>query len=198
MLKQGNKMKKKIEQKVLGAIVASVVAISSHAGEIDVIVNGLSYHLDSSQGYVEAPNKLDDKAQWVFNPGIGLSYDFRKNISEDGFSPYLTASWFQDCSNTPFYYAGGGVRYRKYLTTNFMMEFNVAGAVANGAVYDDFTGLVTDERETTFLPVANIGIGYKITSDYLVKTNFTYVPENDNVGGTSGTDLIYMQVSFCF
>jgi len=187
-----------MKKKLLKAALIGAMSMPLVAGEVDIILNGLSYHLDADEGYIEAPNKLDDKAQWVFNGGVGLSYDFRKNISTDGFSPYLTASWFQDCSDTPFYYAGAGVRYRKYLTTNFMMEFNAAGAIANGAVYDEFTGLVTDERETTFLPVANIGIGYKITSDYLVKANFTYVPENDDVGGTSGTDLIYMQVSFCF
>jgi len=185
--------------KITKIITASMLTTSIlSAGEIDVEFNGLSYHLDSTQGYVDSPTKLDSKAQWVFNGGLGITYDFRKNISTDGFSPFVSVSWFQDCSNTPFYYVGGGARYRKYITDDFMMEFNVAGAIANGAVYSDITGLVTDERETTFLPVANIGFGYKLSKKYLLKTNFTYVPENDSVGGTSGTNLIFMQVSLGF
>lgn len=60
------------------------------------------------------------------------------------------------------------------------------------------SGLVTDKIATTFTHIANIGLGYKLTEEYLLKTNFTYVPEYDGVGSTSGTNTIFMQVSLGF
>jgi hypothetical protein len=191
-------MVKKAKRLLVSLLVLGAVTTSANAEEIDIVLNGLSYHLDDTQGYVDSPTKLDDKAQWVLNAGLGITYDFRDSVDTNGLSVFTEASWFQDCSNTAFVYVGVGARYRHYITDRFMIEGNFAVAVANGAVYDDYTGLVTDERDTTLLPVANIGFGYKVTDKYLLKTNFTYVPENDDIGGTSGTNIIFMQISLGF
>ena len=83
-----------------------IVVSGANAGEIDIDVYGLSYHLDATQAYAEAPRRLDSQGQWVFNPGIGVTYDFRDNISEEGFSPIVAVGYFQDCADYPFYFAG--------------------------------------------------------------------------------------------
>ena len=100
---------------VAGLLSAFLMVGSANAGEIDIDVYGLSYHLDATEAYAEAPRGLDDKGQWVFNPGIGVTYDFRDNISVEGFSPIVAVGYFQDCADYPFYFAGAGVRYRNYI-----------------------------------------------------------------------------------
>ena len=178
---------------IAGLLSALLMVGSANAGEIDIDVYGLSYHLDATEAYSEAPRGLDDQGQWVFNPGIGVTYDFRENISEEGFSPFVAVGYFKDCADYPFYFAGAGVRYRNYIDgTNLMWEVNVAGAMLNGADWD------FDTRATYFIPTANIGFGYKLNEDYLIKANFSYIPANDEATGTAGTDLIFMQVSLGF
>ncbi|WP_321779380.1 hypothetical protein [Sulfurimonas sp.] len=170
-----------------------IVVSGANAGEIDIDVYGLSYHLDATQAYAEAPRRLDSQGQWVFNPGIGVTYDFRDNISEEGFSPIVAVGYFQDCADYPFYFAGAGIRYRNYIDdTNFMWEVNVAGAMLSGVDWDFET------RDQYFTPTANIGFGYKLSEDYLIKANFSYIPADDSASGTAGTDLIFMQVSLGF
>ena len=172
---------------------ATLLGLNANAGEISIDKYGLSYHLNAKEAFSGAPRGLDDEGQWVYNPGIGITYDFREDISAEGFSPIVTGAWFQDCADYPYYFVGAGIRYRNYIDgTKFMIEGQISGAIANGADWD------TDERETYFMPVGNVGVGYKITNDYLLKANFAYVPANDSASGTAGTDIIFMHISLAF
>jgi hypothetical protein len=177
---------------IVGFISICFMILNANARELDIDLYGLSYHIDGDKAYPYSPRRLDNKGQTVYNPGLGISYDFRKNITEEGFAPMLTVAYFQDCFDEPFYYGGGGVRYRNYIDyTSFMWEVNIVGLGVNA--FNSMTGL----RKTFYIPAGNVGIGYKFSKKYLIKANFAYVP-GTSTSAISSTDLIFMQISLGF
>ena len=194
-------MTKTLKKVLSGVAIASILATTATAGEININIYGLSYHLKKDQAYHNAPRSaFGSDGQWVYNPGIGIEYDFR-NKGEMGWSVFTTASWFQDCADYPFYFVGVGGRYRNHLfgSKHWFWEANLAGAVANAEDWDVVDGeAVSYGRETTFLPVASLGIGYQFDNKQFIKYQITYVPENNNIGGTSGTDLLFMWLTYGF
>ena len=194
---------KKIAVSVIGA---SILAVSAYAGEVSVDVYGLSYHLTKKEAYYNAPRGLGtSNGQWVFNPGIGLEYDFRKKGSM-GFSPYTTVGYFRDCANFPFYFGGVGIKYRNYFykSNSMFWSIQLAGAYVSAedwttiGGYDKNQAVIDYGRTSMFLPVGGVSIGYQFTNkDYLSYT-MTYVPENNSAGGTSGTNILFSWLSFGF
>ena len=186
---------------VTGLSLAGILAVSANAGEFAINIYGLSYHFKKSEAYQNAPRSLfGSDGQYVYNPGVGIEYDFR-NKGEMGWSVFTTASWFQDCADYPFYFVGAGVRYRNHLFSNhWFWEANLAGAIANDEDWDvdDNGNLLDYGRETTFLPVASVGIGYQFDNKQFLKYEVTFVPENNNIGGTSGTSLLFMWLTYGF
>jgi hypothetical protein len=178
---------------ILGFISICFIILNANAQEIDVDIFGLTYHIDGGASYADAPRGLDSRGQWVYNPGFGLSYDFREDISQEGFSLILSVAYFQDCYDELFYYGGAGMRYRKYLeNTDFMWEANLIGAQVNAL------NVRLMQRKTFLIPAYSLGIGYRFAKDYLIKANFTYVPATTDVSAISSSDLIFMQMSLCF
>jgi hypothetical protein len=175
------------------------MVVNASAGEINLNIYGLSYHLNKDEAYHNAPRSVfNSDGQYVYNPGVGIEYDFR-NKGEMGWSVFTTLSWFQDCADYAFYYAGAGVRYKNYIFGHWFWEANLAGAVANAEDWDVINGqAVGYGRETTFLPVASLGFGYQFENKQFIKYEATFVPENDNIGGTSGTSLIFMWLTYGF
>lgn len=58
------------------AVFSPVVAL----GNVDIDLPGISYHIggsSSNPAYTQAPRRLDENGFSVFNPGIGIGYDFR-------------------------------------------------------------------------------------------------------------------------
>ena len=197
----------KIARKMLASL-AAVVGLSTlvHAGEVSIDVYGLSYHLKKNESYYNAPRSVGSSdGQWVFSPGIGLDYDFRTKGSM-GFSGYTTLGYFRDCGDYPFYFAGLGVKYRNYIigSKSVFWSFQLAGAVADAEdwtttnAYNSTQRAIDYGRTTEFLPVGGLSLGYQFENkDYLSYT-ITYVPQNNNAGATSGTNLLFMWLSFGF
>ena len=79
----------------------SVIPLQAQHIELDLY--GLSYNLIGS-GYEEAPRKLNDNGAWVFNPGIGITYDFRSTFTENGWSAIGLTGYFKDCDDQPYYF----------------------------------------------------------------------------------------------
>lgn len=161
------------------------------AGEFDVDLFGFSYHFDKNGAKTDAPNRLDRNGQGVFNPGAGLGYDFRKSINSEGFSPIVLGGFFMNCSNSPFFFGGGGVRYRKFVLGKLFWELNALGMLVGGKDWD------TNAFEFGAVPYANTGIGYDF-GNKLIALLVGYVPKNSGNTITNGTDmlLINMQISF--
>ena len=126
-------MQKTLKKVLAGLAITGALATTVSAGEINVNIYGLSYHLKADQAYKNAPRSaFNSDGEYVYNPGIGIEYDFR-NKGEMGWSVFTTASWFQDCADYPFYFVGVGARYKNYFfnSSHWFWEANLAGAVAN-------------------------------------------------------------------
>lgn len=67
-------------------------------------------------------------------------------------------------------------------------EINLLGVLAYAKDWD------YDEYYLTALPIVNFGIGHKFKK-HLVTLCISYVPENNSISGTSGTDLLFFHVS---
>ena len=186
----------------LGFLIGSTV----NAGEISLDAYGLSYHLKKEESYYNAPRSVgSSNGQWVFNPGAGIDYDFREKGSM-GFSGYLTAGYFKDCADYPFYFAGLGVKYRNYFYGSDSMFWSVQLAGA-GAILEDYTTtggynstqtIIDYGQTTSFLPVGGLSLGYQFENKNYLSYTITYVPQNNNAGSTSGTNLLFMWLTFGF
>jgi hypothetical protein len=164
---------------------------NSNAREIDIDLYGLSYHIDGSRAWPSAPKRLDARGQTVINPGIGITYDFREDISENGFSTILVAGYIVDCNDEAFYFSGVAGRYKRFIgDTNFIWEVNAGAIRLHGYAWQN-----NGVKKTYYFPIANGGIGYKLDEDYIIKMNFSYIPE-DKANYTS--DLIFMQIGLAF
>jgi len=177
-----------------------------NAGEVSIDAYGASYHLTKEEAYYNAPKSIgSSNGQWVFNPGIGLNYDFREK-GEMGFSAYTQLGYFQDCADYPFYFAGIGVKYRNYIygSDHLFWSAQIAGAVAEAedwttvGEYNEAQRDISYGRTTVFLPVGGISLGYQFENKNFLKYSLTYVPQNDDAGGTAGTDLLFMWITFGF
>ena len=173
----------------------------TYANEINVNIYGLSYHFKKSEAYHNAPRSVfGSNGQWVYNPGIGVEYDFRKKGSM-GFSGIVGMGYFRDCADLPFYFINLGIKYRNYFwrTNHWFWEAEIGGAYAIAHDWDVYQGHAIDfGTTTTAFPIALIGVGYQFKNGNNIKYQVTYVPEDNNIGGTSGTDLLFMWISYGF
>jgi hypothetical protein len=178
-------------------IIAAIVLVFSLcynfciAGEVDIDLFGFCFHFNKLGAYNEASLKLDKYGKWVFNPGIGLGYDFRNSIKSEGFSPIVQGGIIQNCSVNPFYFGGAGVRYRKFMLGKLFWEANALGTFTYARDWDG------ERYKFSILPYGNIGIGYDFGNN-LVAFLVSYVPQNGSTGVGNDTSMLFlnMEVSF--
>ena len=173
---------------LLGSI---LLASSCLAGEVDLDMFGFTYHLHRQGAVYNAPLKLDKAGVKVFNPGLGLGYDFRQDRHTDGFSAVVHGGFFENCDNHPFAFTGAGARYRKFFTKNTYVETNVLGVLTYG----------NDSQDKRYslapMPYADIGIGHDY-GKYSVTYYLSYVPKNSGSSITSSTDMLFLSVGLSF
>jgi len=173
---------------LLGFILISFPCL---AREIDLDMFGFTYHLHRRGAVYNAPLKLDKPGVAVFNPGLGLGYDFRDDIHTAGISPEVHGGFFENCTNHPFTFAGAGARYRKFFHKKYFWETNVLAVLTYG---NDST----DKRYTLApMPYANIGLG-RDYGKYLVTYYLSYVPKDSGSSITSSTDMLFLSVGVSF
>ncbi len=161
------------------------------AGEVDLDAFGLTYHLHHKGAVYNAPLKLDKDGVRVFNPGLGLGYDFRDDIHTEGFSAVIHSGIFENCVNHPFSFAGAGARYRKIFYKNNFFEVNVLGVLTYGNDGDN------KHYRSTPTPYANIGVGHDY-GKYLATLYLSYVPKNSGGGITNDTDMLFISAAVSF
>ena len=161
------------------------------AGEIDTDIFGFTYHLHRKGAVYDAPLKLDHAGVKVFNPGLGLGYDFRDDIHTNGFSGVVHGGMFENCDNHPFSFAGAGARYRKYFTKKTYFEVNLLGVLTYGNDSDD------KRYELAPMPYVNFGIGHDY-GKYLITYYLSYIPKNSGGSITSSTDMLFLSVGVSF
>jgi hypothetical protein len=169
----------------------SFFSSTCYSGEVDVDMFGFTYHLHRKGAVREAPLKLDKAGVKVFNPGVGLGYDFRPDKHTDGISAVVHGGIFENCVNHPFTFAGAGARYRKYFTKNTFIETNVLAVLTYG----------NDQQNKHYklapVPYANIGIGHDY-GKYLITYYLSYVPKDTGGSITSSTDMIFLSMAVSF
>lgn len=163
---------------------------SVKAQHLEIDLYGLSYHL-IGYGYEDAPRKLNDNGAWVFNPGVGITYDFRDTYTTNGFSGIGITGYFQDCDDRPYYFYGGGTRYRQSLSNDLIFDFNAA------LIFSTAQDWETSTFNTVFMPLANIGMSRPFFNRWWT-LRMTYVPENTGISATTGTDILFMNLSVSF
>lgn len=154
---------------------------------------GVSYHL--REDVKEAPRKLDSNGRFVFNPGVGVGADWLKSPLESGWRPWAEIGWFQDCADYALYHAYAGVQYKHITQGGWSFGFSLGGGVNYGKDWD------TGDYNWEAIPIAFISLGHTITigsKKILPEINITYVPENNNISGTAGTDLIFTFLTISF
>jgi len=176
----------------VAAVIFVLYGIPCRAGEIDIDLMGFSYHLHKNGSPKRAPNKLDHSGVLVFNPGVGVGYDFRENIHKGGLSPIVHGGFFQNCGNYPFFFAGGGARYRKFFFKKYFWEANLLGIMAYGN-----DGFDNKRYKLSVMPYANLGIGRDF-GKYLLTLYLSYVPKDSGAGITQGTDMLFVNMSIAF
>lgn len=164
------------------------LAHPTFAGVLDVDGFGLSIHLFGS--YSEAPRGLDSKGVYVFNPGIGLGYDFRESSITSGFSPIIKAGFFEDCKAVPLYFSTFGIRYAYIIANDYSIGASLSVGLMNG---EDWW---TKKRSLSFMPLPIIEIGRRIYNRDMIKLGTVYAPNNDAMSATSGGGLLFMMLSY--
>ena len=152
---------------------------------------GLTDHLHKRGAVHGAPLKLDRAGVRVFNPGLGLGYDFRKDRHTSGLSAIVHAGMFENCNNHPFAFAGAGGRYRKYFSKKNFWEVNLLGVLSYG----------NDSEHKHYslapLPYTNIGLGHDY-GKFLVTYYVSYIPRDSGSKITSSTDMLFFSIGVSF
>ncbi len=160
-------------------------------GEVDLDWFGLTYHLHKKGAVYSAPLKLDRKGIAVFNPGVGIGYDFREDRRTNGFSPIIHAGVFENCINAPFTFAAAGLRYRKFINKTTFIETNVMAAITYG----------NDSGDKRYFwnpaPYANVGFGHDY-GKYSITYYLSYVPQGSGGNITDGTDMLFASAAISF
>lgn len=176
-------------------MLALVTINSSQGGELDVDLTGLSYHIGGGRrkpAYEDAPRRLDKYGVFVFNPGVGIGYDFRTRSTKRGLSCATKLVYFRDCDDRGFFMGGGGARYRLTFGKYFSTDLDALAMVSAGQEWD------SSKYNFSVLPLIMLGGNYHFANEITVGTNFTVAPKNTSFSATGGFWILFttLQVSF--
>ena len=137
---------------ILIATLLLVLAMSpAQAGSINAVLNGKSYHLDSSYDWNEN------------NTGLGVEYEFAQ---KSAWKKILMANGFRDSTDNMSYMAGAGLHRRLYETEKLAGFYVYAGLNAFLMARDDVNG---SKPFPGILPSVSVG-------NRRFGVNLTYLP----------------------
>ena len=174
-------------------LVFAVTVQKGYCYEFGIMVTGVSYHIcanSSNPAYKGAPNRLDKNGAFVYNPGVGFSLDFRDKTTTPGLSAAVIALNFYDCDMRPVYAAGGGLKYRYFLTKNFSFDGDAYLAVFNAQKWS------TGKSRSSAMLFPSIGLSYHINNHFLVGLRSTFSPKNVNHSATRKFDILFSYLYF--
>ena len=185
----------KITRKLFLLFLFNFYSFYANAGEVGIYLPGISYHIganDSNPAFEDAPRGLDNNGAFVFNPGIGLSYDFRDQDKNHRFSAVALGMFFQDCNDRTAYVAGVGPRYRYFLNDIIFFDADLLFSVYSAQEW------VSSEYNMSFVPFASLGINYSFNETMSIGIKTTFSPKNESHSSTAGLDLLfnYLYIKF--
>lgn len=166
------------------------LALAAPLVEVDLL--GFSFHLDRDRAYPMAPRGMDRYGQTVFNPGLGLGFDFKESLSDSGFSPLAKAGLFQDCDDRSIAYAGAGLRYSTAFWQRFLIGGSASLFLTNGENWS------TAQRRFILIPFPSLELGAVLWEGAAARLGISYAPKNSAISALSGTDLLFFASSVSF
>lgn len=145
-----------------------------HAGTVGIEFNGLSTHFSSPPR--GAPRKIDPNGVNVFNPGLGIDYDFRENALENGLYGLIRTGYFMDCSNYFAVYGGIGFRYRKKINESIFWGASLLGGIYSTEDKDNTSPIASTFRTYSPLLTPGVELGFRVREKSAIKLNTTYAP----------------------
>ncbi len=172
----------KIGLSIPAAILALVIVLSSSnasADGINAVLNGKSYHFDSSYDWNED------------NTGLGIEYQFRQ---KSAWRKIVMANGFRDSTNNMSYMAGAGLQRRIYETHKLGGFYVYAGLNAFVMTRDDVNNSKPFPGILPSVTIGNGKIGFNLT--YLPKKAIEETTNSEIVDPTlSGILFLQFKVS---
>ena len=162
---------------LIGAILLLGLSMSTPvwAGSINAIVNGKSYHMDSSYDWNEN------------NTGLGIEYEFAQ---KSAWKKVAMANGFRDSTYNMSYMAGAGLHRRVYETDKLAGFYIYAGLNAFLMTRDDVNGSKPFPGILPSISIGNDKVGFNLT--YMPKKAVEEVT-NANVVDPTLSGILFLQ-----
>ena len=151
------------------------VSLPVWAGGINAVLNGKSYHLDSTYDWNEN------------NTGLGVEYQF---IQKSAWRKIVMANGFRDSTDNMSYMAGAGLHRRLFETHKLDGFYIYAGLNAFVMTRDDIDDGSPFPGVLPSLSIGNEKIGFNLT--YMPKTAVEHVT-NANVVDPTLSGILFLQ-----
>jgi hypothetical protein len=133
---------------VASIILLGLVSPPAEAGSINAVLNGKSYHFDSSYDWNEN------------NTGLGVEYEFTQ---KSAWKKIVMANGFRDSTDGMSYMAGAGLHRRIYETDRLNGFYVYAGLNAFLMTRDDVNGSKPFPGVLPSITVGNDTVGFNLT-----------------------------------
>ncbi len=163
---------------ILAAIIM-LTSVSAQAGGINAVLNGKSYHFDSTYDWNEN------------NTGLGVEYQFAQ---KSAWRKIVMANGFRDSTNNMSYMAGAGLQRRLYETHKLGGFYVYAGLNAFVMTRDDVNNSKPFPGILPSISVGNDKVGFNLT--YMPKKAIEETTDSTSVDPTlSGILFLQFKVS---
>ena len=163
----------------VAVLVTVVPASPAIAGTLNAVVNGKSYHFNSSYDWNEN------------NTGLGVEYEFGQ---KSAWKKVAMANGFRDSTNNMSYMAGAGLQRRVYETHKLAGFYVYAGLNAFVMTRDDVNGSKPFPGILPSISIGNDKVGFNLT--YLPKQAVEATTDSTMVDPTlSGILFLQFKVS---
>jgi hypothetical protein len=164
---------------IVASLLLSLASAPALAGKTSAVVNGRSYHFDSSYDWNEN------------NTGLGIEYQFKQ---KSAWRKVVMANGFRDSTNNMSYMAGAGLQRRIYETHKLGGFYVYAGLNAFVMTRDDVNNSEPFPGILPNISVGNDKVGFNLT--YLPKATIEKTTNADVVDPTlSGILFLQFKVS---
>ena len=133
---------------IVASLLLSLASAPALAGKTSAVVNGRSYHFDSSYDWNEN------------NTGLGIEYQFKQ---KSAWRKVVMANGFRDSTNNMSYMAGAGLQRRIFETDKLAGFYVYAGLNAFLMTRDDVNNSKPFPGILPSLSIGNDKVGFNLT-----------------------------------